>query len=147
MSCDDNEVHNLRALLNEVFGEDNFVAALVWQKAKKGDSKLIARSHEYVVVYARNQRSFVDAGKWRRRKPGVDDVLAEYERLRATQKQNHAAISEAMRAWYSGLPKGDSRRAHERCRYQIIVGSTFLPTSQGQMTDALPGHGMTSSTR
>ena len=32
VSCDDNEVHNLRAVMNEVFGEENFIATVIWQK-------------------------------------------------------------------------------------------------------------------
>lgn len=35
ISIDDNEVHNLRMMMNEVFGEENFVAQFVWQKILK----------------------------------------------------------------------------------------------------------------
>jgi adenine-specific DNA-methyltransferase len=48
---DDNEVHNLRCMMSEVFGEENFIGILVWEKSKKGDAKLIGTSHEYVVAY------------------------------------------------------------------------------------------------
>jgi len=33
VSCDDNEVHNLRSLMNEVFGEENFLGVIVWKGA------------------------------------------------------------------------------------------------------------------
>ncbi len=55
VSCDDNEVHNLRCLMNEVFGEENFVAQHVWKKSYGGGSKVkhIVVLHEYVLCYAR----------------------------------------------------------------------------------------------
>lgn len=54
-SIDDNEVHNLRLLLNEIFGEENFVAQLVWKKKYTGGkhAKHYVDLHEYLLVYAR----------------------------------------------------------------------------------------------
>ena len=56
ISIDDNEVRNLKNICDEIFGEGNFVAQLIWQNKKGGgnDSKYIATEHEYIVVYARN---------------------------------------------------------------------------------------------
>lgn len=56
ISIDDNEVHNLRALCNEIFGEENFVGTVIW-KSKFGAGavpKGVIVLHEYVFVYARN---------------------------------------------------------------------------------------------
>ena len=55
VSCDDNEVSNLRALLNEVFGEENFVASVIWQKvfSPKNSARHFSVDHDYIVVYAR----------------------------------------------------------------------------------------------
>ena len=55
VSCDDNEVHNLRCLMNEVFGEENFVAQQIWKKSYGGGSKVkhVVVLHEYVLCYAR----------------------------------------------------------------------------------------------
>lgn len=56
VSIDDNEVHNLRLLMNEIFGEENFIAQLIWQKRKGGgnDSTYIAVDHEYILIYVKN---------------------------------------------------------------------------------------------
>ena len=56
VSIDDHEVHNLRLLLNEVFGEENFVAELVWQRAFSPINlkKHFSESHDYVLCYAKN---------------------------------------------------------------------------------------------
>lgn len=56
VSIDDNEVHRLRGLMDEVFGEDNFVTTPIWQKkyGAKSDSKFLSESHEFILCYARN---------------------------------------------------------------------------------------------
>ena len=55
VSIDDNEVHHLRCLMDEVFGEENFVAAVIWQKvfAPKNTAKYFSEDHDYVIAYAR----------------------------------------------------------------------------------------------
>lgn len=56
ISCDDNEVHNLRCLMNEVFGEENFVSIIVIQSNKRGQTyKDISKTHEYLVVFGKSQ--------------------------------------------------------------------------------------------
>lgn len=56
VSIDDNEVHNLRLLMNEIFGEENFICEFIWQKRKGGgnDSTYVAIDHEYILAYVRN---------------------------------------------------------------------------------------------
>ena len=55
ISIDDNEVHHLRCLMNEVFGEENFVAMFAWKKSYGGGAKAnyVVGAHEYVLLYAR----------------------------------------------------------------------------------------------
>ena len=61
VSIDDHEVHNLRMLMNEVFGEENFVATTVWQKVFARKNKaLVSDSHDYIVVYTK------DVSSWQR---------------------------------------------------------------------------------
>lgn len=59
ISIDDSEVKNLISVCNIVFGEENFVAQLIWQNKKGGgnDSIHIATEHEYILVYAKNKNS------------------------------------------------------------------------------------------
>lgn len=59
ISIDDNEVHNLRKICDEVFGEENFVAELIHQRAKGGgQAKYIVKGHDYILVYACNISNF-----------------------------------------------------------------------------------------
>lgn len=73
VSIDDNEVHTLRLILDEIFGEDNFVAMFPWQSrtSRQNDTDLSVQ-HEYVLAYARRRRreqrrlKASNAGLWHR---------------------------------------------------------------------------------
>lgn len=56
VSIDDNEVHNLRLMMNEIFGEENFVAQLIWNSATGGGirSKFVNCAHQYILCYGRS---------------------------------------------------------------------------------------------
>ena len=58
MSIDDHEVHHLRKLCDDIFGEDNFVATIVWQKRTSPDARCnLGAAHDYIVVYAKDLES------------------------------------------------------------------------------------------
>ncbi len=60
VSIDDNEQHHLRMLMDEVFGEGNFVAAIVWHHRKSSQNDIdVSLSHNYILCYARDRSSFV----------------------------------------------------------------------------------------
>ena len=56
VSIDDNEVHRLRSLMDEVFGEENFLATAIWQKifSPKNTAKHFSQDHDFILAYARN---------------------------------------------------------------------------------------------
>jgi adenine-specific DNA-methyltransferase len=56
VSIDDHEVHHLRMLMNEVFGEENFVEQFVWKRSYGGGAKekYAVSQHEYIVMYCRS---------------------------------------------------------------------------------------------
>ena len=60
ISIDDNEIENLRKICDEIFGEDNFIATLVWERAfaPKNDAKFISNSHDYIIMYAKSIDDF-----------------------------------------------------------------------------------------
>lgn len=53
VSIDDNEVHNLRLLMNEIFGEENFIEQIIWKKRYGGGAKekYLVNLHEYILMY------------------------------------------------------------------------------------------------
>lgn len=60
ISIDDNELANLKLLMNEIFGEENFIETFIWQKnfAPKNDAKFFSTSHDYILCYAKNKELF-----------------------------------------------------------------------------------------
>ena len=132
VSIDDNEVGNLQALMREVFGATNEVATIVWEKGKKGDSKLVSVTHEYIVAFARNKALLKERKvRWRRKKPGVDAVLEHYEGLRKTHGESHATIRKEMMAWYRALPKDDPRKGHKHYNWSDNRGLYFAADFAG----------------
>ncbi|WP_027858948.1 site-specific DNA-methyltransferase [Marinobacterium jannaschii] len=60
ISIDDNEVDNLRKLGNEIFGESNFIATIIWQKvyAPKNSAKWFSEDHDFILVFAKNKETW-----------------------------------------------------------------------------------------
>jgi hypothetical protein len=132
VSIDDNELPRLQLLMQEIYGAANQVATLVWEKGKKGDAKLVSVTHEYVVVYAKNKTHLVSNGiRWRRRKPGVEEVLAHYASLRTRFGTDHSAIRREIMAWYRGLPAGDPRKSHKHYNWSDDRGLYFPDNFHG----------------
>src|SRR5690554_67899 len=62
VSMDDNEVHNLRLLMNEIFGEENFVAQFIWKRRQNVDSRAkngASTDHEYVITYKKSEEGII----------------------------------------------------------------------------------------
>ena len=76
ISIDDNEQENLKKCCDEVFGGQNFVAQLVWERAyaPKNDARFISNSHDYVLMYARSLANFVIG-----RLPRTEEANARYQ--------------------------------------------------------------------
>jgi adenine-specific DNA-methyltransferase len=68
VSIDDHEVHHLRLVMNEVFGEENFVATIVWEKVhtRKNSALYFSVSHDYILVYARTRQQKGGQPGWAR---------------------------------------------------------------------------------
>lgn len=55
MSIDDNEIENLRKICNEIFGEENFIAQIIWKKrSTPPNDKVIGAAHEYILSFGKN---------------------------------------------------------------------------------------------
>jgi adenine-specific DNA-methyltransferase len=60
ISIDDREIHHLRTLLNELFGDENFLASFVWVNEGNIDNQSkIKTNHEYILAYAKNAEKFI----------------------------------------------------------------------------------------
>ncbi|RMG70372.1 MAG: site-specific DNA-methyltransferase [Chloroflexi bacterium] len=76
ISIDDNEVSSLRLIMDEIFGPDNFVATVIWQKmdSPKNTAIHLSEDHDYIVIYGKK------ADSWRPNKlPRTDQMIARYK--------------------------------------------------------------------
>lgn len=78
ISIDDYEIDNLRKICDEIFGGQNYIANVVWQRAfaPKNDAKFLSENHDYVLIYAKDSTEF-QAG----RLPRTDEANTRYKNL------------------------------------------------------------------
>ena len=76
ISIDENEIENLKKVCDEIFGKQNFVGSVIWERAfaPKNDAKYFSDSHDYIVVYAKNLIDF-KIGKL----PRTEEANARYK--------------------------------------------------------------------
>lgn len=80
ISIDDNEVAQLKILMNEIFWEENFVEQFIWIKnSTKNNSKTTSTNHEYVLCYAKEKSSVEKKQIFRIKKPWLDEVYSLLE--------------------------------------------------------------------
>ena len=60
MTIDDNEAHYAKVLLDEIFGRDNFIASVIWQKSDgpRNTAKYFSVDHDYILVYAKSAQAW-----------------------------------------------------------------------------------------
>jgi len=68
ISIDDEEVHHLRMLMDEIFGLENFIATIIWQKkySPQNDAKYFSDMHDFILVYAKRKNEGAETGGWQR---------------------------------------------------------------------------------
>ncbi len=111
ISIDDAEQANLKKICDEVFGEINFVACLVYDKNRKNDAKYFSVGHEYMLVYFKSIQAISDAGIiFREPKEGVDEVKDEFARLRKLHGDDWELIGDGLKKLYTSWSKDDERK-------------------------------------
>lgn len=115
VSIDDVELDNLKKLCNEVFGEENFIACLVYDKNRKNDAKYFSIGHEYMLVYFKSTATMNERGTvLRMTKEGIEEVKAEFERLRKLYDDDWGKVNEGLKLLYSSWDKDDPRKSLAR---------------------------------
>jgi len=102
---DDSEVHRCRSVLDEVFGRDNFVGTVIWQKADsaRNDVQGLSTDQDYILVYSR------ETNGWRpNRMPRTTAMNAIYSSPDGDE-----------RAWFDGDPTAPGAKTHQGMVYAI----------------------------
>lgn len=82
ISIDDNEIENLRRICLEIFGEQNFLAQMVWQGGKTNTARFISTSHEYILIFAKDLAACREANLvWKEKKRGLDAIYKKREEI------------------------------------------------------------------
>ncbi len=85
---DDNEVHNLRMVMNEIFGEENFIECITWNKRVPKNDKGIGNIHEYILIYVKNNSL---RHEFLMQKNGLEDI----DELVQKQKKKKVSLKDA----------------------------------------------------
>ena len=120
ISIDDNEQHNLRCLLDEVFGAENFLANVIWQHSIQGknDAKGISLHHNYTLIY---------------KKP-----LFQISKLDRTEEHNVAYSNpddDPMGLWRSGDVRSPNLRENLKYDIETPSGKKISPPEYGWRWD------------
>lgn len=82
ISIDDNEQHHLRNIMDGIFGEENFVTNIIWQKkySPQNDAKYFSDMHDFILVYAKNKINGQKSSGWvRNLLPRTDEMNERYD--------------------------------------------------------------------
>jgi len=142
VSIDDGELSDLRSVLNEVLGEENFIAVLVFDRNRKNDAKLFSVGHEYMVVYARQKALLSETNvTLRANKQGIEEVRDEFQRLRRAFNDDWPSVTQGLRDFYATFDEDDPRlplarytKADERGPYRTD-GDASWPGGGGPRYD------------
>jgi adenine-specific DNA-methyltransferase len=113
---DEHEFTNLEKLLSEIYGEENNLGTLIWDKRNpKGDAKGLAYQHEYVIYFAKNKSVFVENCFFMRKKANADRMLAK-----AAQLIRDNGLNEKSREEFKKWAKNESDLSGGERAYSLI---------------------------
>lgn len=98
ISIDDNEVAQLRLLMDEIFGEENFVGQIVWNNVTDNNPSNIAIEHEYILCYSKNKAKLMPF--WKSNLSDVKDLLLDIGEKFNTQYDNAEDTQKAYSKWF-----------------------------------------------
>lgn len=109
----EDEHHRLRLLLDQTFGEGNFLADVMWEGVRKNDSRYVSSSADYMLIYAKDESALARREiRWRESKPGTDRVLAAARAAWSDARGDAAAATAAFRRWWAEMSDDDPIRAN-----------------------------------
>lgn len=109
-SIDDEEVHNLKALLDAVYGNPE-LAKLIWDRNRKNDATFFSVGHEYMLVYPNSLDALKAAKiKFREPKDGIEEARDIFENIRAEHGEDWEKVRAAWFGWFEQIPLSDPRR-------------------------------------
>lgn len=98
VSCDDNELYNLRVLLEELFTESNWVGTIVWKNVTDNNPSNVAIEHEYIICYAKNKELLEPV--WKSKISDSKEKLIEIGEKLTKENSKQKDLQEAYTSWF-----------------------------------------------
>jgi len=98
ISCDDNELYNLKELLNEIFQESNWVGTIIWWNVTDNNPTNIAIEHEYIICFSKNKEKL--EGIWKSKISDAKDKLINIGKELNRKYKNPAELQNAYNKWF-----------------------------------------------
>ncbi len=113
---DEHEEHHLRKLCEDVFGEENFLGNIIWDKQNpKGDAKSIGYQHENIMLFAKSNESLFSVSDLRREKPNANQILKKAATLfKKVSKNGLHEVNSEFKEWIKCQPYSGGERAYDK---------------------------------
>lgn len=124
---DENEYVNLEKILQEIFGRDNNLGTIIWDKRNpKGDSSIVAQQHESICLYTKSKQAFKSLNNFQRPKKNAKEMLNKVRTLISKA----GVINENVRKQYKDwLKKQDFSGGEKAYAYIDDNGDIYRPVS------------------
>jgi len=96
VSIDDNEVYNLKLILDEIFGSSNFLGNIIWETATDNNPRQIYTEHEYILCYCKNKSL---QKEWSAKSLSAEQIQLKYLELKKIYKEDIDSIQKDLRKW------------------------------------------------
>lgn len=108
---------HIESLFHLLFGEQNKIAELVWEKGRKNDARRFSVGHDYIYLYALSIEALEHLMlPWREPKEGVLEIIMEYHKLKKLHRGNLEKMSEGLAAFYKNLPADHPSKKYQRSK-------------------------------
>src|SRR5665647_994824 len=135
ISIDDTEYAYLRVLLDEIFGRNNFITTIIWEKRKTRENRRVfSFKHDYILVYAKDRKKFEDIRNplilskevLKRYKNPDNDIRGLWQSISALAQSGHATVSQfytlnAPNGKQHSLPEGNCWRYTQNRMNEAIL--------------------------
>lgn len=117
VNIDDSEIANLYEIMIEIFGEENSIGALVYERNRKNDAKYFSIGHEYLLCFFRSETRVSELEtRFRGLKDGVDELKEVFEKSRSAHGDDWDQVKEDLLEFYRSIPDDDARQPLTRFR-------------------------------
>jgi len=113
---DEHEEHHLRKLCEDVFGEENFLGNIIWDKQNpKGDAKSIGYQHENIMLFAKNSETLFSISNLKREKLNASQILKKAEVFfKKISKNGLEKVNSEFKEWLKCQPFSGGELAYSK---------------------------------